>query len=198
MPSPFQQEKRRLRALARARRLAVENADELSRVILERALELPAYRHARAVLLYVDTGSEVRTRPFLPRVLAEGKTLLVPWCEDDELRLFRLRAVDELAPGRYNILEPRPELRGESERQAPAESVDVAFTPGVAFDPQGRRLGQGRGYYDRLLPRLRPDATIVGLAFQAQILPQIPAEEHDVQMHYVVTETTVYDLVMGH
>jgi 5-formyltetrahydrofolate cyclo-ligase len=59
-------------------------------------------------------------------------------------------------------------------------------------------LGQGRGYYDRLLPRLRPDATIVGLAFQAQILPQIPAEEHDVQMHCVVTETSVYgNLVSG-
>jgi 5-formyltetrahydrofolate cyclo-ligase len=185
--------------LARARRLAVANADELSRAIVDRAFALPAYRTAQNVLLYVDAGAEVRTRPYLLRVLAEGKTLLVPWCDVDELRLFRLRAVDELAPGKYNILEPRPELRAQGERQAAADSPDVAFTPGVAFDAQGRRLGQGRGYYDRLLPRLRPDAVIVGLAFQAQILPEIPTEEHDVQMHYVVTETTVYgNQVTGH
>ncbi len=190
--SSLEEQKRRLRALARQRRQAVENAAQLSQIILDRALQLPAYRQARVVMFYVDAGSEVQTRLHLPRVLADGKLLVVPWCEDDHLQLFRLEAIDELGPGMYNILEPRPEWRRRPERRVAATVLDVVLAPGVAFDPQGRRLGQGRGYYDRLFPQLRPDAIRIGLAFEAQMFPNVPVAEHDVQMHHVVTEARVY------
>lgn len=194
MELPLDEQKCRLRILARQRRRAVENAAGLSRIILDRALELPAYRAARAAMFYLDAGSEVQTRFHLPRALAEEKILVVPWCENDQLQLFRLEAVDELGPGMYNILEPRPEWRRRPERRVAANLLDVVLAPGVAFDPQGRRLGQGRGYYDRLFPQLRPDAARIGLAFEAQMFPQIPVAEHDVQMHQVVTEARIYPL----
>lgn len=186
------EEKRRLRAQVRARRRAVENAEALSRLILDRATTLPAYLQARTAMYYLDSGSEVKTRERLVAALGGRKTIVIPWCEADQLQLFALKAIDELAPGRYNILEPRRELRERPERRVAPESLDVVLAPGVAFDRQGRRLGQGRGYYDRLFPRLRPDATIIGLAFETQVLPEIPVEEHDVQMHFVVTERAIY------
>ena len=122
MRNEIAENKQLFRALARQRRMAVANRDALSRTILERAIALDAYECARAAMFYVDVGSEVRTRFALPAALESGKTIVVPWCEEGELRLFHLREVDELAPGRYNILEPRPELRGQAERRLAAEA----------------------------------------------------------------------------
>jgi 5-formyltetrahydrofolate cyclo-ligase len=191
MSNAIVERKRQLRDMARRRRIAVDKADEKSRAILARALQLPEFLQARVVMIYVHAGSEVRTQPFLPQLLATGKTIAVPWCEADELQIFHLRAVDELAPGMYNILEPRRELRERAERRLSPQALDVIFAPGVAFDPQGRRLGQGRGYYDRLFAQVRPDAVLVGLLYETQMLPEIPVEEHDVQLHYLVTETAL-------
>ncbi len=66
------------------------------------------------------------------------------------------------------------------------------IVPGVAFDRDGGRFGHGFGYYDKLLHHVRPDAPLVALAFDCQIFPQIPMQEHDIFMDKVVTETAVY------
>lgn len=67
--------------------------------------------------------------------------------------------------------------------------ADVVIVPGVAFTADGRRLGQGGGWYDRFLVGLRPDATTIGLAFEPQIVEDLPTEQHDVVLDCVVTET---------
>ena len=146
------------------------------------------------MLVYVDAGSEVSTGFALPAVIAGGKRIVVPWCrpETGELGLFRLDHVDELAVGAHGILEPRSDLRTRADRLVMPAEIDLAFVPGVAFDRTGGRLGQGRGYYDRLLANVRADAVLVGLAFDAQIVAAVPADPHDVGMDVVVTETHVY------
>ena len=63
------------------------------------------------------------------------------------------------------------------------------MVPGTAFDPRGARMGQGKGYYDRLLAGARPDAPLVALAFDCQIFDEIPVAGHDVFMDQVLTET---------
>ena len=84
---------------------------------------------------------------------------------------------------KLGILEPRT--------FAPADApADIAIVPGVAFDAQGHRLGHGKGYYDEML---RSFAGLkIALAFNCQMLPTVPATDHDVPMDVVVTETTVY------
>lgn len=67
-------------------------------------------------------------------------------------------------------------------------SIDVVIVPGLAFTAHGHRLGQGGGWYDRFLPRLRADATIVGVGFAPQIVDELPTEPHDVRMDRVVTD----------
>lgn len=69
------------------------------------------------------------------------------------------------------------------------EELDLVMVPGTAFDPRGGRMGQGKGYYDRLLARVRPDAPLVALAFECQMFPEIPVAPHDVFMDVVLTET---------
>jgi 5-formyltetrahydrofolate cyclo-ligase len=186
--------KKLLREQAHANRNAQTDKDELSRGICDRFMALPAYAAAKTVLFYIDVRAEVRTRHSLPAALASGKTVIVPWCNDQgELELFRLADMSELAVGMYKILEPRPELRTLAEKHVRPDDLDLVMVPGVAFDRRGGRMGHGKGYYDKLLQHARPDAPLVALAFECQLFPEIPVAPHDVFMDRIITEAAVYE-----
>ncbi|MBX7166617.1 MAG: 5-formyltetrahydrofolate cyclo-ligase [Pirellulales bacterium] len=191
--SDVQARKTAIREQAHARRREQENKDELSAVICERFLALPAYQRARTAMFYVDVRTEVRTRQHLPAALTHGKRIVVPWCNDQgELELFHLTDMNELAVGMYKILEPRAELRSLPEKQVPIEELDIVMVPGVAFDRRGARMGHGKGYYDKLLEHARPDAPLVALAFECQLFDEIPTASHDVFMDLILTEAAEY------
>ena len=191
--STFQERKKQLREQAHANRNAQPNKDELSRVILDRFVELPEYAAAKVVMYYVDVRSEVRTRHFLPEALKHDKKIIVPYCVDGELELFHLTSMDELAVGMYKILEPRAELRSIASKRFQAEQLDLVMVPGVAFDRTGARMGHGFGYYDKLLQHARADAPLVALSFECQLFPQIPTQAHDIFMDRIITEEAVYE-----
>jgi 5-formyltetrahydrofolate cyclo-ligase len=184
--------KQSIRECARANRLAQPGKDHLSRIICRALAELPEYAAARSILFYVDIRAEVRTQHFLPTAIADGKQVVVPYCSAGRLELFRLKSMDELAAGSFQILEPRPELRCQSQRRIPIDQVDLVIVPGVAFDRDGARLGHGQGYYDRLLAGARRQTPRIALAFECQIFPTLPTAHHDVPMHVIVTERAIY------
>jgi 5-formyltetrahydrofolate cyclo-ligase len=101
--------------------------------------------------------------------------------------------MDDLAIGMYKILEPKPELRNLADRQVAVTKLDLVMVPGVAFTREGARMGHGKGYYDKLLEHARPDAPLVALAFECQLFPEIPTQEHDVFMDKVITEGAIYE-----
>lgn len=149
---------------------------------------MPEYAAAKCALWYVDARDEVRTQHALPNVIATGKRIVIPYCDGDDLQLFLLRDLAELTPGAFGILEPDEQMRKNADRTVAPIEVDFAVIPGVAFDEAGGRLGYGRGFYDRLLERVRCEALKVGLAFECQILGQIPMADHDCPMDALVTE----------
>src|SRR5262249_20104673 len=120
------------------------------------------------------------------------KRVVIPYCVDERLELFHLSDMDQLAVGTFEVLEPKPELRVSGQRLVPPAEIDLAVVPGVAFDRDGRRLGHGMGYYDRLLTELRADASLVALAFECQMFPGVPTDAHDVPMDKIITERAVY------
>ena len=183
--------KAHIRELARKNRVAQKNKDELSRAICGKFTALPAYAAAKTVMWYVDAGSEMRTRNALPEALTQGKRVVVPWCvvETNTLELFLLEDMSELVEGAYKILEPKDDLRRLPAKVVRPEELDLVMVPGTAFDPRGGRMGQGKGYYDRLLARARADAPLVALAFDCQIFDEIPVAPHDVFMDLVLTES---------
>lgn len=191
MPADPQTLKASIRELARKNRIAQKNKEVVSRAICERFMALPAYDTARTVMWYVDAGSEVRTRHLLPDALGHGKRVVLPWCvvETNKLELFHLEDMSELVEGAYKILEPKIELRELPAKKVKPEELDLVMVPGTAFDPRGGRMGQGKGYYDRLLATARPDAPLVGMAFDCQIFDEIPVASHDVFMDLVLTES---------
>lgn len=146
----------------------------------------PGWTDARTVLLYVSAfAEEIRTAPFLSMAYEAGKRVVLPRVDRSEHRL-RLHAVAdpraELRPGVLGILEPLPDLP-----EIPAESIDWALVPGVAFDERGYRLGRGAGHYDRLLPGMRPDCLCWALALSCQLVPDLPIEPHDVPLDGITT-----------
>lgn len=194
LPSPsLAERKAALREEAHSRRRAQVDKDPLSRQIMARFFELPAWQSARTVMLYLDVRAEVRTRHDLPAALASGKKIVVPWCNDQgELELFHLESLDELAVGMYKILEPKPELRQLPHKQVAVEELDLIMVPGVAFDRSGARMGHGKGYYDKLLEHARLDTPLVALAFECQLFPEIPVQPHDIYMDQIITEAAVH------
>ena len=191
--SEIQKLKQEIRTQAHENRKNQENKDELSVLIVDRFVALPAYQSARTVMYYVDVRTEVRTRHALPAALTHGKKIVVPWCNDQgELELFWLQSMDDLAVGRYKSLEPKQELRHLPERQVPVKELDLVMVPGVAFTREGARMGHGKGYYDKLLEHARPDCPLVALAFECQLFPSIPTQSHDIFMDQIITEQAVY------
>jgi 5-formyltetrahydrofolate cyclo-ligase len=184
--------KRELRQAAAALRDAQAGPDSLSRLIWDKLLGLDAFARARTVMMYLDIGNEVRTRDYVLRLWQLGKRVVVPYCAAHELHLFLLESMDELAPGTWQILEPTPEWRSRPERRIEAAELDLIIVPGAAFDRKGDRLGLGKGYYDRLLRQVRPEAVKIAVAFECQMVDEIPTLDHDVRMDMVVTEKAVY------
>ena len=185
--------RRRMRAL-----LAVMPAAEAERqaeLASKRLAEWPAYRGAGCVLLYAALPGELDTGPMIARVLADGKRLLLPRCEEGgEMRAVRVEDPHALRPGRFRIREPSGALPA-----ADPQSIDLILTPGLAFDEEGARLGRGKGFFDRFLLGAR--ALVAGVAYLEQILPAFPAgvrEAHDVRMAYLVTARGVLPARAGY
>ena len=186
------EDKRRARELALAARRAQSNQDETSLAICQRLSALPIFQTANCILFYVDARSEVRTRSLLKEALDRQRKIAAPYCQGDDLAIARLDHWGELAQGRFNILEPRPELRTLPAKRVDLEELDLVIVPGVAFSRSGARLGHGQGFYDRLLARVQPKASLVGLAYECQVFDELPTETHDIYMNWVITETHVY------
>ena len=89
------------------------------------------------------------------------------------------------------LMTTRHGLQEPVERQrVPVDSIDVVLVPGIGFDPKGGRLGRGGGYYDRFLSDSRPPV-VIGVAFDEQVVTQVPREPHDQMMSVVVTPTKI-------
>jgi 5-formyltetrahydrofolate cyclo-ligase len=174
-------------------RLSSEDRASLSHTIAARVIALEAFERARTLALYSPMGAEVDTAEIAQAAAAGGKRVAYP-------RIVQGRRALELAACGPDVLRPGDLHTREPPADAPAipmSEIDAIIVPGVAFDASGHRLGRGRGHYDATLASLPARAVRVGLAFEMQMAPAVPQEEHDVALDIVVTETAVRFRVPG-
>ncbi|MEA2115427.1 MAG: 5-formyltetrahydrofolate cyclo-ligase [Thermodesulfobacteriota bacterium] len=154
----------------------------------------PVITDADHLFVYVDFRSEVETMDLIRDLIAAGKTISVPvtLLKKSRLQAVRLTNPDtQLMPGCYGIPEPSPDQITKA--TVDPATIDTVLIPGSVFDTGGGRLGYGGGYYDRFLTESAPRAARVGVAFELQLVDQVPMEPHDQYMDVLVTEQQIYD-----
>lgn len=162
-----------------AKRRHAEQLETWSAEIVERLakrLAPSAETAPQTILAYWPLPDEVDIRPLIRRLVEGGNTVLLPRVTGETtMELRRYTTLDDLHEGAFHIMEPTGEVFGNEEQ------IDVALVPGMAFDAAGRRLGRGRGYYDRLLAA-HPGMYKIGICFPFQRVAEVPVDEHDIAM----------------
>lgn len=130
-------------------------------------------------MLYHSLKDEVDTHAFI-RKWSREKCILLPVVVGDDLELRLYTGPEDLTVGAYGIEEPT------GARFTDYAAIDLIVVPGVAFDRDGNRLGRGKGYYDRLLPRI-PSAYKIGICFPFQLVDEVPAEPFDIRMDEIIS-----------
>lgn len=156
-----------------------------SAAIAEHLFSLPQWPDQGGVLFFYTMRSEVQTPPMIRRAQQQGLEVSLPRMAGRRtLQLHVVKDLEtELQTNALGIAEPRPTLPAVS-----PDSLAAIIVPGVAFDPEGYRMGYGGGFYDKLLLSA-PQAVRVALAFDLQCVPSVPREPHDLPVDAVVTES---------
>jgi 5-formyltetrahydrofolate cyclo-ligase len=181
----------RKETLAARDRLIKEQQHAKSMVVCEFLLSLDAVKDSQNIFIYVNFRSEVETLQCIKTLLAAGKQVTVPLTRVKEKRLDIIQLLDpdaDLIPGYCGIPEPREELAASRARAA--KHLDVIVLPGSVFDLRGGRFGYGGGYYDRLLSQV-PQAKRIALAYELQIVDELPLQKHDEILDCIVTEKRI-------
>lgn len=152
--------------------------------LIERLMGHDIYKNCERLFLYVSVGTEINTYTLIRDAFELGKTIALPKCLSSGTMDF-YRYTGTLTEGKYHIPEPIGE-----EVLFPSAN-DIMIIPGLAFDANGYRIGQGGGYYDRYLARY--PCIRIGLCREHFLLKEIPIMWNDLPVDYVITENAVYD-----
>ena len=181
-------DKQEIRTAMKARRKAVppEARARASEAVCRRLLAREDVRTAiatgGAIAVYLASPDEISLTDFITTALAQGAVLVAPRWNGTEYELARLISLDSCMPGPHGILKPPSSLLPHPPSLIPR----IWLVPGLAFTADGRRLGYGGGWYDRLLAQASPQAVALGVAYGWQIVDELPAERHDVRVREVV------------
>ena len=184
----WKQERKHLRKEALHRRDSIPASvrTQLSRQIVNRAIDWIEMNRADAVLTYINMRSEVETSGLLSYLLTQNKIVLAPVMDTKQRSLTPHRITDlkkDLVLHLYGMHQPNQAICPPF----PLEQIDLIFVPSAAFDLNGHRIGYGAGFYDRFLPRC-PQAVWIGLAYEAQVVPNTFPQTWDVPLHQILTE----------
>ncbi len=165
--------------------LSVSMRRDLSARAVARLVEQGIWPKASSILGYVPLKDELDLLPALEAARLTGKVISLPrYLETEGIYCAAIAParMPGLAKGAFGILEPTSEAE-----VMPLNRLDLVLVPGLAFDVRGKRLGRGKGFYDRLLAQV--SGIKCGVALDEQIVQELPAEAHDIAMNYILTPT---------
>lgn len=161
------------------RAMTAQEIERRSALLLEKFVATDTYRKADTLYGYLPYNQEVRTVPILEQALKDGKRVAVPKVYGEEMKFIYLTDLSQVAKGYAGIPEP---ILDEPVAQA---KTALVLMPGLAFDPQGHRIGYGGGFYDKFLSA-EPEHPTVALCYDFQVLPQLETEAFDIPVDLVL------------
>lgn len=189
------QNRQQLRTEIRRRRMALTTSEQqqAANALVTQVLQHPTLMAKQHFALYLSNDGEINTTPLITALLAAGKTLYLPILHPVVPGYLLFQHYDKntaMTTNRFGIAEPAINCS----QLKPVAELEVIFTPLVAFDAQGNRLGMGGGFYDRTLSQLPSghSTALIGLAHQCQLVPQLPVAAWDQPLNGIITPTKYY------
>lgn len=173
--------KKELRQMIREKKRAMtlEEIEAKSARLGELFAESEPYRNAKTIYGYMPYNQEVRTIPMLERAIRDGKRVAVPKCYGDEMRFIYMDDLNAVEKGYAGIPEPI------ADGPIADDETALVLMPGMAFDPEGHRIGYGGGFYDKFLAK-EPNHPTLALCYDFQMLPKLETEEFDIPVDCVL------------
>lgn len=155
-------------------------------IVFSKVIESSQYKNSKNIFVFVSYNNEVDTHRIIKQALQQGKRVAVPviLSIEEGMVAVLIRSFQELNKNKYGILEP-PLI--ETNIITP-EEIDLVLVPGVAFDDKGGRVGYGAGMYDRYLVKVKSSTPKIALAYNFQLLPEVPMEPFDVRLDGIITD----------
>lgn len=151
--------------------------------ILDNLLKLPEYKSSEIIFTYLSFGSEVDTKQLIKKLLDLKKTVCIPKIINKNIKPIIINTLDSLSLSKFGYYEPH--------KNSPiAKKIDLCITPGLAFTRFGERLGYGGGYYDRFF-KTHPKIIKLSLAYEIQILDEIPTNQDDQLIDILISEKEI-------
>lgn len=183
-------EKDDLRKLMKIKRQEIceNNKENMDTSIYSNIVNSENYIKANSIFIYVSYEKEVSTYKIIENALLNGKEVFVPKVisKVKGMKAVQIKSFKDLKPGAYGILEP-----DNINTEASVDYFDLVILPGLAFDKYGGRLGYGGGFYDRFISKADKNNILLGLAYEFQIVEEVPMVEFDVRIQGIITENKI-------
>ncbi|HAE91508.1 MAG TPA: 5-formyltetrahydrofolate cyclo-ligase [Tissierella sp.] len=176
----------RKKILQKRAELSTENIVNYSNIIENKLYKMDYYKNAKTIMSFISFGDEIITHEIIKNSIKNGKSVVVPITipETKELKVSKILDFSELEIGYYNILTPKKDFL----RFIDFNTIDLVLVPGVVFARDGYRVGYGGGYYDRFLSKFKEKVNTIGLAFDLQIVEEVPKDSFDIPVDFIITE----------
>ena len=158
--------------------------------IIDTIMNLPEFINCKNIMLYISFNKEVDTYPLATWCLANGKTVIAPYCIQPTRQIIPYKInnlTSDLTKSTIGVMEPNHNLLDKVN----IEDIDLIIVPGVVFDNDCNRIGFGAGYYDRFLLKKLKNTTTIGIAYDYQIIDKVPTDKYDLPLDFIITEKRI-------
>ncbi|WP_300410010.1 5-formyltetrahydrofolate cyclo-ligase [Lagierella sp.] len=180
----------RKKIISKRDELPFDKKEKMDEQIVKRFKDLKFIEEHENIFSYVSFGSEINVGDILSEILKQKKNLYVPYIDKEDKKMYLCKIEDlskDLERGYYGIREPKKNLRIPINN----DIIDLVISPGVAFTKEKYRIGYGGGYYDRFFASLNSSPLVVALAYDFQVLPELPIDSYDIPVDMIITEKQI-------
>jgi len=176
--------------LSQRKNMNSQDVSAFSNKIINTIMELPQFIKCKNIMIYLSFNNEVDTFSLVTWCLNNGITVIAPYCVKQEKKIIPFiinNLTTDLAKSTFGIMEPKYDLLNE----ANLIDIDLIIVPGVVFDKHCNRIGFGAGYYDRFLSEKAKNTITIGIAYDYQIIDEVPVDIYDVPLNFIVTQDRI-------